>query len=219
MPKICEWETCSKQSSYGAPGGGPRWCVDHAPSGAENVAHRKCEGRRGVEKRKPCKKKPTFAKATSSTRWRARWCSDCAPEDAVDVTHGTCRHKGGEERCRRQPQYAEAPGEPPSWCTLHRPPRARYESYRRCAYHNCTRMARVGGEGAHPLWCKAHLPEEGRASAPPKEEPEEVPPPPVAADPLEPGEWTGLTPILPSRVISTSTPAEGSRGARALSHR
>ena len=195
MPKICEGEECEKQSSYGLPGGRPRWCLEHAPGGSENVNRRRCAGGGQGER---CQSKPTFAmpprrrgRGRGRGRGRARsgssdlggvppkWCSEHAPGGAVDVSRGgRCPGRGAGEPCDEMPMYALRPGDLPTWCPSHRPKNSStvFVADKRCMHSGCYRVARVGGERAMPLWCKDHAPKKAAATA-------------------------RLGPILPSRVI------------------
>ena len=195
MPKICEGEECEKQSSYGLPGGRPRWCVEHAPGGSQNVARLRCGGRGGAGER--CRLRPTFAvplrgNPTSLALLPSaggqgqglglgppQWCSEHAPGGAVDVAcGGRCAGGGAGEPCDGVPMYARRPGDLPTWCPRHRPEEAStvFVADKRCMHSGCHRTARVGGQRAMPLWCKDHAPDADATAH--------------------------LGPILPSRVIS-----------------
>jgi hypothetical protein len=145
MPKLCEFENCRKQASYGEYYGKLLRCNIH--KGEYKFVSKLCQ-------QGNCKTRASF---NFEGETKAVYCSEHKKENMVNVKSKTCIF----ENCKTRPSYNYANETTPIYCCLHKKKNMELLNVIYCNFENCKTQPTFNFEGElNGKFCDSHK-EEG----------------------------------------------------------
>jgi hypothetical protein len=142
MPKLCEFETCRKQASYGEFYGKPIRCKEHKQE--YKLVSRLCQN-------EGCKVQPVYNYEGELT---ARFCSTHKLENMIDVKSKKCFY----ENCNTYPTFNFNSEEKPLYCLLHKLDGMVNVKDKKCNREGCKVSPTYNFENEkNPLYCFTHM--------------------------------------------------------------
>ena len=140
MPRLCDFETCRKQASYGEYYGKPLRCKDHKEE--YKLVSQLCQ-------EDNCKLYPAFNYENEA---KSIYCFGHKKENMINK-HKPCKF----ENCTKQPHYNFADEKIGIYCSLHKLSNMINVTSKKCEYEKCNKCAICNYEGEKiVLYCAQH---------------------------------------------------------------
>jgi hypothetical protein len=148
MPKLCEFENCRNQASYGLCYGKPTRCKDHKEDyKLTKLTSSKCQ-------HEGCKLQPVF---NFEGETKGKFCSTHKEEGMVDVKHDKCQHEG----CKSRPHFNFEEESRGKFCGTHKVDGMVDVKNKRCEHEGCKLQPNFNfEEESRGKFCSTHK-EEG----------------------------------------------------------
>jgi hypothetical protein len=141
MPKLCEFENCRGQASYGEYYGKPIRCKNHKEE--YKLVSRLCQ-------HPGCQKQPNYNYPGETT---ALFCSSHKLENMVDIKHKRCNHDG----CQKIPIYNYLGESKARFCSSHKLENMVDIKHKRCEHDGCQKIPIYNYEGeSNARFCYYH---------------------------------------------------------------
>ena len=136
----CKYDGCTSYPVFNVSGETKgRFCSQHKEVGMVDVKNKRCEY-------DGCTSRPVF---NVSGETKGRFCSGHKEVGMVDVKNKRCEHDG----CTSRPSYGY-PGQPSSFCAIHKVDSTMLHSKKRCTVQNCKNWSTHGL--VKPQRCETH---------------------------------------------------------------
>ena len=140
MPRLCDFETCRKQASYGEYYGKPLRCSQHKEN--YKLVSQICQGDK-------CKLSPAFNYENVA---KSVYCFEHKKENMINK-HKTCKF----ENCKKQPHYNFSDEKNGIYCSLHKLENMLIVTNKKCEYEKCNKAAICNYEGEKIMvYCAEH---------------------------------------------------------------